>query len=59
MYGGEPHLGDYAWPTLNSAMIAMVEEPKASEFIEALRRIDKANEQLGLRAFWWEVEGTL
>jgi len=59
MYGGEPHLGDYAWPSLNSAMIVMVDEPKAGEFIEALRRIDKANEQLGLRAFWWDVEGTI
>ena len=30
MLTGDPHLGTNAWPTMNSALIAMVEEPKAS-----------------------------
>ena len=59
MLTGDPHLGTNAWPTMNSALIAMVEEPKASEFLDAVRRIDAENEILGIRAFWWEIGGTL
>ena len=59
MLTGDPHLGTNAWPTMNAALIAMVEEPKASEFLDAVRRIDAENEKLGIRAFWWEIGGTL
>ncbi len=55
---GEPHLGDYAWPTMNSALIAMVEEPLASQYLAELRKLDEENKMLGMRAFWWEVGGT-
>ena len=56
---GEPHLGDYAWPTMNSALLAFVDDAaKADAFMSSLRALDEANPQLGLRAFWWEVGGT-
>ncbi len=54
---GEPHLGSAAWPTMNSAIIAMVEEPLASQFMTEMKKIDDANNRFGLRAFWWEVGG--
>ncbi|MBQ7855750.1 MAG: hypothetical protein IJ348_01385 [Alistipes sp.] len=56
---GEPHLGDAVWPTLNSALISIVEDAQLEPFMEAMRALDAANPQLGLRAFWWEVGGTL
>ena len=59
MTDGEPHLGDYAWPTMNSALIAMAEEPAAGKFLEAVRKLDAENKMLGLRAFWWEIGGTI
>ena len=59
MKEGEPHLGTHAWPTLNSSLIAMAEEPAASQFLETLRAIDSENPKLGLRAFWWEIGGTI
>ena len=56
---GEPHLGDTTWPTMNSALLAVVEDEKCTPFMTALKELDAANPQLGLRAFWWEVGGTL
>lgn len=56
---GEPHLGDYVWPTLNSAFISIIEDEKLQPFMAAVKAIDDANPQLGLRAFWWEIGGTL
>ena len=41
--GGEPHLGDHAWPTLNSAMIAMVEDNISEIFMKRLKVLDENN----------------
>ena len=59
MATGEPHLGSTTWPTLNSALLSIVDDAKCKPFMEALKQLDEANPQLGLRAFWWEVGGTL
>ena len=56
---GEPHLGDTVWPTMNSALLAIVEDAQCAPLMVALKELDNANPQLGLRAFWWEVGGTL
>lgn len=53
---GEPHFGNHAWPTLNSAIISVVEDDNVDKILEALEAIDKRTEQLGLRAFVWNVE---
>lgn len=52
---GEPHLGNHAWPTMNSALISIMEDDKAAEFLAALRQLDEQNNKQGLRAFAWEV----
>ena len=52
---GEPHLGSHAWPDMNSALIAMMEDEKAQEFLVALRQLDEENSNQGLRAFAWNV----
>lgn len=52
---GEPHLGSHAWPAMNSALIAMMEDEKAQEFLSALRQLDEENSNQGLRAFAWNV----
>lgn len=56
---GEPHLGDYVWPILNSAIISITDDEHCVQLLKALRALEAANPQLGLRAFWWEVGGTL
>lgn len=59
MKDGEPHLGSHAWPTMNSSLLAMADEPAAGKFLAAVKAIDESNPQLGLRAFWWEIGGTI
>ena len=52
---GEPHMGDHAWPTMNSALISVMEDEKAAEFLARLKSLDEENLKQGLRAFAWEV----
>ncbi len=54
--GGEPHLGNHAWPTMNNAMLAMVEDDKVDNIMEMVRKKDKETPALGLRAFVWNIE---
>ena len=52
---GEPHLGSHAWPTMNSALISVMEDDKAAAFLARLKQLDVDNDQQGLRAFAWPV----
>ncbi|MBQ5726898.1 MAG: hypothetical protein IIV58_05490 [Alistipes sp.] len=52
---GEPHLGNHAWPTMNSALISVMEDDKATQFLAALKQLDDENYKQGLRAFAWPV----
>jgi hypothetical protein len=56
---GEPHLGDAIWPMMNSAILSITDDERCSKLLEALRALEAANPKLGVRAFWWEVGGTL
>ena len=56
---GEPHLGDAVWPVLNSALISFTDDERCEKLLDELRALDAANPKLGVRAFWWEVGGTL
>ena len=52
---GEPHLGNHAWPTMNSALLTVTDDGKVDEFLKSLKELDEANEMQGLRAFVWDV----
>ena len=56
---GEPHLGNHAWPTMNSALISVMEDDKAAEFLKRLKQLDEANNKQGLRAFAWEITAAI
>lgn len=56
---GEPHYGSHAWPSMNSAIIAIVEDEKVDSLLKTLHNMDKATEQLGLRAFVWNIEAMI
>ncbi|MCF0176093.1 MAG: hypothetical protein HUJ94_04590 [Bacteroidales bacterium] len=53
---GEPHLGSHAWPTMNNAILAMVEDDKVAGILEDVKAADGNSPQLGMRAFVWNVE---
>ena len=52
---GEPHLGSHAWPTMNSALISVMEDDKAAAFLARMKQLDQENDQQGLRVFAWHV----
>ena len=56
---GDPHFGSHAWPSMCSAIITIIDEAKVAPLLEALHRMDKETEQLGLRAFVWNIEQTI
>lgn len=56
---GDPHYGSHAWPAKNSSILAIVPDAKVEEVMEALRAVDDTSPDLGLRAFYWHVEGGL
>jgi len=52
---GEPRLGTHTWPEMNSATLAIVEDPQVAPLLEKLKKLDSLNTEVGLRAFVWEV----
>ncbi|HLP05119.1 MAG TPA: hypothetical protein VK152_06795 [Paludibacter sp.] len=53
---GEPHYGTHAWPSLNTAMLTIVDDEKVKPILEQLRALDGTSELMGIRAFVWNVE---
>ena len=47
---GIPHLGNHAWPEMNHALLAMVDDGMVEGIMEDLRAKDAASPDLGLRA---------
>lgn len=53
---GEPHLGTHAWPTLNNAIISVVEDDRVDAILHDFHEQDAKSPELGLRAFVWDIE---
>jgi nitrogen regulatory protein PII len=53
---GEPHYGNHAWPTLNSAILTVVPDEKVDSLLEKLHALDMKTEAQGLHAYVWNVE---
>lgn len=53
---GMPHYGSHAWPPTNNAILTVIGDEKVGKLLEALKRVDEATENLGLRAFVSPVE---
>lgn len=56
---GEPHYGSHAWPSMCSAIMTVVEDHRVDPLLEALHDMDMKTEQLGLRAFVWNIERSI
>ena len=52
---GEPHYGTHAWPSMNSSILAIVEDDMIPVLLDELREIDSLTEQQGSRAFVWDI----
>lgn len=56
---GDPHLGSHAWPSMNSAIITIVQDQQVEPLLRRLKNLDDDNPMLGLRAFTWNVEESI
>ena len=54
--GGEPHLGNHAWPTMNNALLTIVPDDKVASIMAFVSAKDKETPGLGLRAYAWNIE---
>jgi len=52
---GEPHLGTHTWPEQNSAVLTIVEDELVEELLEAVKKLDEINKDVGIRAFVWNI----
>ena len=57
--GGEPRRGTHAWPEMNSCVITVVEDEQTPALLEAVKKLDMRNEEVGVRAFVWNIEATV
>lgn len=57
--GGDPHLGSHAWPSMNSALLSVIEDEKVAPLLKRLKHLDEDNPMLGLRAFVWACEQSI
>ena len=57
--GGVPHRGTHAWPEMNSCVITVVEDEKVQTLLESVKKLDLRNEEIGVRAFMWNIEATV
>lgn len=53
---GYPHYGSHAWPSVNNAILTIVEDDRVPILMNYLKGLDNESSNLGLRAFVWNIE---
>lgn len=53
---GVPHLGTHAWPEINKSVLTIVEDDIVDNVLATVSKINSVNEEVGIRAFVWDVE---
>jgi nitrogen regulatory protein PII len=56
---GVPHLGTHAWPEINKSLITIVEDDIVDTILDKIKKIDSINEEVGIRAFVWDILKTV
>lgn len=56
---GVPHLGTHVWPEINKSLMTVVDDDVVDKILEAVKKIDNINEEVGIRAFVWDVIKTV
>jgi nitrogen regulatory protein PII len=52
---GVPHLGTHAWPEINKSVLSIIEDDLVDKVLEKVKKIDAVNEEVGIRAFVWDI----
>lgn len=53
---GDPHRGTHTWPEMNNSVMTVIEDDKVEELLLSIRKLDKRNPEVGVRAFVWNIE---
>jgi nitrogen regulatory protein PII len=56
---GVPHLGTHAWPEINKSVLTVVEDDIVDTLLSNVKKIDAINDEVGIRAFVWDVLKTV
>jgi len=56
---GQPHMGTHTWPEINSATLIIVEDEISDKVLESIKSLDEINEEVGIRAFVWDIIQTV
>ncbi len=56
---GVPHLGTHTWPEINKSTLTVVDDEVVDQLLNMVRKIDKINEEVGIRAFVWDITKTV
>jgi nitrogen regulatory protein PII len=56
---GVPHMGTHAWPEINKSVLAVVEDDIVDIVLKNVKKIDAINDEVGIRAFVWDVLKTV
>lgn len=56
---GLPHLGTHTWPEINKSIITIIEDDLVEKVLDTVKRIDAINEEVGIRAFVWDILKTV
>jgi len=52
---GVPHLGTHAWPEINKSVLTIVDDEIVDKVLDNVKKIDAVNEDVGIRAFVWDI----
>ncbi len=56
---GDPHMGTHTWPETNSAVLTVIDNEKVDTLLEKVQKLNTENEEIGIRAFVWNIERTV
>ena len=56
---GAPHMGSHTWPEMNSATMSIVEDEQVDMVLEKIQKLNAINEEVGIRAFVWDITKTV
>ncbi|HDJ34174.1 MAG TPA: hypothetical protein ENF21_08795 [Bacteroidetes bacterium] len=54
---GDPHMNTHTWPEQNGAVLTVVEDPLVDQVLHYVKKMDEENQDVGIRAFVWEITG--
>lgn len=56
---GVPHLGTHTWPEINKCLITVVDDELVDTVLDKVKKINDINEEVGIRAFVWDILKTV